>query len=252
MCGGLSVDADERPVRRRTSGPRRGTARSWRVAAAVAGREDAAGHRHQVRREHDRGRAAAAELLERRGHLRHVGVLEQTVGGDVFVDLGEAERAAAAAAGAADAALGVDDDAVGLDQLAGQRAAPAPSAWPRGSSRGWRSRVDSADLVWPDVGQAVGPTLDVAMIAADVDDLASLRDAGQRLGAIRRWEATRTARRAAGRFAGIPLLDHQVAELGRTPGNRSTSLWPACSRRRRRRARKAGWVANRRSASPPP
>jgi hypothetical protein len=88
---------------------------------------------------------------------------------------------AAAPAGTGDAGLGIDHDVAGLDQLVDQQRRQRVQ---RG--RGEAARVGDAALTlnlrWPDVGQAVRPALDVAVVAADVDDLHVLRDARQRLG----------------------------------------------------------------------
>ena len=72
----------------------------------------------------------------------------------------------------------------------------------------------SLDLVRPDVGQAVGPTLDVAVVAADIDDLHVLGHTRQRLGrgACRQRREQHVQFRQGRR---IPLLDHDVGQFGR-------------------------------------
>src|SRR5581483_4883625 len=79
-----------------------------------------------------------------------------------------------------DATLGVDDDAGRVDQLIGDE-------WRqrRERRRGIAPRVGDtrrpADLLGPDVGQAVGPALDEAVIAADIHNPRLTWHAGERL-----------------------------------------------------------------------
>src|SRR3984957_7464629 len=113
--------ADERPPGVEAPGRVQALARGG-AAAAVHGGEYAAGHRHQVWREHQPGRAAATQPLDRLGNLGHVDVLEQTVGQQVLVALGVAELAVGAApAGTGEAGLDVDHDVARLAQLVDQQ-----------------------------------------------------------------------------------------------------------------------------------
>src|SRR6516162_10122479 len=103
------------------------------------------------------------------------------------------------------------------------------------------------DLGWPDVGQAVRPTLDVAVVAADVDDLHVLGDARQRLGRGargQRREQQVELRQGTGSHFSIT----SSASLAGTPGKRSTNRLPALPSPRRRLARKTG--GSRPGASP--
>ena len=72
----LGDHADERPpgieATRRVQALLSGGA-----AAAVDGDQDAAGHRHQMGREHQSGCGPTTQSLDRLGHLGHVDVLEQ-------------------------------------------------------------------------------------------------------------------------------------------------------------------------------
>src|SRR5690349_22752662 len=173
--------ADERPPGVEAPGRVQALARGG-AAAAVNGGEYTAGHRHQVWREHQSGRAAATQLLDRPGDLGHVDVLEHTVGSQVLVALGVAELAVGAApAGTGDAGLDVDHDVAWLDQLVDQQRRQRIQRR-RGVAAGIGDADLTLDLVRPDVGQAVRPTLDVAVVAADVDDLHVLRHARQRRG----------------------------------------------------------------------
>src|SRR5690349_21207594 len=187
------------------------------AAAAVNGGEYAAGHRHQVWREHHPGRASATQPLYRLGNLGHVDVLERTIGQQVLVTLGVAEFAVGAApAGTRDAGLDVDHDVTRLDQLVSQQWRQRVQRR-RGEATGIGDADLTLDLGWPDVGQAVHPTLDVAVVAADVDNLHVLGDARQRLG--RRPRGQRREQHVEIRQGHrVPLLDHQLGQLGRHTG----------------------------------
>ena len=82
-------------------------ARAGRLA--VAGREDAAGHRHEMRREQHRP-------AQRHFHFGSMAVVEQPIGGEASVDRAEAGRFLRFAACAADARGGVDDQALRIDK----------------------------------------------------------------------------------------------------------------------------------------
>ena len=90
---------------------------SWPRRPGVDDREDAAVHRHQVRREdhlHRLARRPAENLLD----LRLMAVLADAVGRDALVALGKVRVQLRRAARAGNAALAIDDDVVRLDQPA--------------------------------------------------------------------------------------------------------------------------------------
>src|SRR4029077_17956360 len=96
--------------------------------------------------------------------------------------LGIAELAVGTASpGTGDAGLNVNYDVARLDQLVDEQRRQRVQRRRR-IAAGVGNADLTLDLGWPDVGQAVRPTLDVAVVAADVDDLHVLGDARQRLG----------------------------------------------------------------------
>src|SRR5438874_13419491 len=98
-------------------------------------------------------------------------VFEQVVSGDVLVDVGEPEGGPATPACAAYAGLRVDDDARGLDHAPRderrerQQGRRGEAAWIRHALRFGHSRRAG------DLGEAVRPAVDEAVIPADIDDL---------------------------------------------------------------------------------
>ena len=78
-----------------------------------------------MRRENQPGGARAAQPFDSRFHLRHVDMLQQSIGNEVLVACGKREPAAAAPASTGDAGLGIDHYVVWFDQLVGQQGANA-------------------------------------------------------------------------------------------------------------------------------
>ena len=83
------------------------------------------------------------------------------------------------------------------------------------------------DLVRPDVRQAVRPAVDVAMIAADIDDLRRSRHVRRALLSIPPSAAMRTAHRAPAELAGSHFWITSSANFPDDAGNRSPSFCPA-------------------------
>ena len=96
----------------------------------------------------------------------------------------------------------------------------------RGIAAGIGDAGRAFDLLGKDVGQAVRPAFDVAMVAADVDDAGGVRDARQRLLRFAGGERGKEDVKAR-QFRRVPFLDNQFGEFSGDAGETVDEFLPS-------------------------